>query len=157
MDIVERLRKEYEAIGCSLDADAADEIEKLRQQLADQIARNKAMSDVHWKEMVKLKDELASCIEDLDREVRVGNDYMSQLAKFERADEEHDRIARDAADARRKLATVTKERDELVAAAQAVVERWDSPLWKDVPHTATYINALRSALAKLGADKTGEK
>jgi hypothetical protein len=33
-------------------------------------------------------------------------------------------------------------------AAQAVIDRWDTPLWKDVPATATYINALREALAQ---------
>lgn len=32
-------------------------------------------------------------------------------------------------------------------AAQAVVERWDTPLWKDVPATAVYIANLRAALA----------
>ena len=32
-------------------------------------------------------------------------------------------------------------------AAQAVVERWDTPLWKDVPATAVYIADLRAALA----------
>lgn len=32
-------------------------------------------------------------------------------------------------------------------AAQAVVERWDTPLWKDVPATAGYIANLRAALA----------
>jgi len=31
-------------------------------------------------------------------------------------------------------------------AAQAVVERWDAPLWKDEPATAVYIAALRKAL-----------
>jgi hypothetical protein len=31
-------------------------------------------------------------------------------------------------------------------AAQAVVERWDTPLWKDVEPTAKYINELRAAL-----------
>ena len=31
-------------------------------------------------------------------------------------------------------------------AAQAVVDRWDTPLWKDVPATAEYINKLREAL-----------
>jgi hypothetical protein len=35
---------------------------------------------------------------------------------------------------------------ELIAAAKAVVERWDTPLWKDVPHTAEYINRLRAAI-----------
>ena len=33
------------------------------------------------------------------------------------------------------------------AAGQALVERWDTPLWKDAPHTGTFINSLRAALA----------
>lgn len=37
--------------------------------------------------------------------------------------------------------------DELREAARAVVERWDSPLWKDLPHTGTFIDRLRKALA----------
>jgi len=39
---------------------------------------------------------------------------------------------------------------ELVEAADAVVKRWDSPLWKDAPHTGDYIARLRAALAKFG-------
>ena len=31
-------------------------------------------------------------------------------------------------------------------AAQAVVDRWDTPLWKDAPATAEYINRLRALL-----------
>ena len=38
------------------------------------------------------------------------------------------------------------EIEKLRTAAQAVVERWDTPLWKDAPATAIYINALRNAL-----------
>jgi hypothetical protein len=34
----------------------------------------------------------------------------------------------------------------LQQAAQAVVDRWDSPLWKDQPHTSVYIAELRKAL-----------
>lgn len=36
----------------------------------------------------------------------------------------------------------------LRAAAQAVVDRWDTPLWKDVPATAVFIEALRKELSK---------
>lgn len=36
--------------------------------------------------------------------------------------------------------------EELIAAARAVVERWDTPHWKDVPATAVFINRLRNAL-----------
>lgn len=37
---------------------------------------------------------------------------------------------------------------ELVAAGRAVVDRWDSPLWKDLPHTGEFIAKLRDAIAK---------
>lgn len=36
---------------------------------------------------------------------------------------------------------------ELIDAAQAVVDRWDSPKWKDEAPTADFINRLRLALA----------
>ena len=41
---------------------------------------------------------------------------------------------------------LTTERDKLKKAAQAVVDRWDSPNWKDQPHTGNYISDLREAL-----------
>lgn len=37
---------------------------------------------------------------------------------------------------------------ELRKAAQDLVDRWDTPLWKDAPHTGTFIDALRAALAQ---------
>ena len=36
---------------------------------------------------------------------------------------------------------------DVATAAQAVVDHWDTPLWKDVPATAEYIGRLRAALA----------
>jgi hypothetical protein len=39
----------------------------------------------------------------------------------------------------------------LIAAAQAVVDRWDTPAWKDVEHTAVFINRLRAALSTAAA------
>lgn len=42
-----------------------------------------------------------------------------------------------------------KQRDTLLEAAEAVVERWDSPLWKDLPNTGEYINRLRAAIASM--------
>ena len=38
------------------------------------------------------------------------------------------------------------ENAALRKAAQAAVDRWDTPLWKDVPATAEHINELREAL-----------
>jgi hypothetical protein len=36
--------------------------------------------------------------------------------------------------------------NQLRKAAQALVSRWDTPLWKDAPHTGVFIDALRAAL-----------
>lgn len=44
---------------------------------------------------------------------------------------------------------------ELRQAAQAVVDRWDTPLWKDAPHTAEFIDRLRAALARSGQAASG--
>lgn len=41
---------------------------------------------------------------------------------------------------------------KLRAAAQAVVDRWDSPLWKSEQHTGEFINTLRAALAEAEHD-----
>ena len=37
---------------------------------------------------------------------------------------------------------------ELLEAAEGIVSRWDSPLWKDQPHTGVFIDRLRAAIAK---------
>lgn len=47
--------------------------------------------------------------------------------------------------------------DELVATGCAVVERWDSPSWKDLPHTGEFIYALRDAIAKHDTSTTTTK
>lgn len=41
------------------------------------------------------------------------------------------------------------QQDELLSAAKAVIERWDSPLWNDLPPTADAIARLRDAVNKL--------
>jgi len=48
-----------------------------------------------------------------------------------------------------------QQRDTLAEAAQAVVDRWDAPTWKDLEPTAKVINALRKAIAavKGGSDE----
>lgn len=40
-----------------------------------------------------------------------------------------------------------------LAAAQALVNRWDTMDWKDAKHTGDYINDLRAALQKLKETK----
>ena len=41
---------------------------------------------------------------------------------------------------------MSSEYEKLIEAARAVVNRWDTPHWKNVPATAEYINDLRNAL-----------
>ena len=47
------------------------------------------------------------------------------------------------------LTKLNRERNELIAAAQAVIDRWDTPLWKDAPATAEYIARLRKAVTAM--------
>jgi hypothetical protein len=48
------------------------------------------------------------------------------------------------------------EYEALLAAAQAVVDRWNSPDWKDGTHTAEYINRLSAAIAAINMPANGE-
>lgn len=41
---------------------------------------------------------------------------------------------------------------DLLEAAEAVVARWDTPLWKDTEHTGVSIAKLRAAVAKAKGD-----
>ena len=50
------------------------------------------------------------------------------------------------ADFARQLERELSDCRKQLAAARKVVERWDTPLWKDVPHTAQFIERLRKAL-----------
>lgn len=47
-----------------------------------------------------------------------------------------------------------RERNELIKAAEAVIERWESPKWKEAVPTAYVLNALYNVVAKV---KGGEK
>lgn len=51
---------------------------------------------------------------------------------------------RDSATARAEAAEAALA--ELREVGRAVVDRWDSPKWKDQPHTAEFINKLRAAI-----------
>ena len=47
-----------------------------------------------------------------------------------------------------RIAELIDENERLRTAAQAVIDRWDTPHWKDVPATAEYVGRLRAALEK---------
>jgi hypothetical protein len=54
------------------------------------------------------------------------------------------------------LELLATQRDDLLAAAKAVVERWDTPSWKDTGPTAEVIGQLRREIARAEAGKGGE-
>jgi len=47
------------------------------------------------------------------------------------------------------MAPVINNYPAVIKAAHAVVDRWDAPLYMDLPPTAVYIHALRDALQKM--------
>ena len=47
------------------------------------------------------------------------------------------------------LAEARNQRDTLADAAQAVVDRWDAPTWKELESTAKLMIALRKAIANV--------
>jgi hypothetical protein len=50
---------------------------------------------------------------------------------------------------RKQSVTKRHQLNELLLAAQSVIDRWDSPSWKDLPATADYIHRLRKAVADM--------
>jgi len=44
---------------------------------------------------------------------------------------------------------IKRERDRMAEAAKAVVDRWETPFWKQVEHTGVYIAALRKAVEEV--------
>ena len=58
------------------------------------------------------------------------------------------RALRECLERKHEADSLKEQRDELLNALEAIIERWDTPLWKDVPHTAECINAARLIVAK---------
>ncbi len=63
--------------------------------------------------------------------------------------EQRDRLHHDLKQASDIYDVVVKQRDRLAEAALAVVDRWETPFWKQVEHTGVYIAALRKAVEEV--------
>jgi len=86
-------------------------------------------SVVHEDVYRQLERELADAIKDRDEWKTVAEGrLLESLDEIER------------------LAEAREQRDQLAEAARAVVDRWETPLWKDAPHTGLFIRALADAL-----------
>ena len=70
-------------------------------------------------------------------------DCMMDILEVMRGRDEHS-SQRAADEIERNRAAI----EELISAGNAVVERWESPLWKDLPHTGEFIYALRDVIEK---------
>lgn len=57
--------------------------------------------------------------------------------------------------AERTILSLRGELEALRAAAQAVVDRWETPLWKDVEPTAVFIYKLRDAIRRPPSGESG--
>ena len=122
--------------------------ERLRQRIVEVAPEAaKKLSE----ELLKQRDRMAKDLDvyqtrawQAENFVRMHRGWIEDMLKsrFGRRAEELDDLARICA----RPSHVSAE-DSLLAAAEAVVERWDTPLWKDAPATAGYINALRAAVA----------
>ena len=49
-------------------------------------------------------------------------------------------------DAAKQIADLQVKNEALIKTAKAVIDRWDSPNWRDGTHTAEYIHSLRDAV-----------
>jgi hypothetical protein len=86
-----------------------------------------------------MPDERDRIIQQQAAELAELREHCRQLSGDKFSDRNHAALKSRAETAERRCA-------ELVAKAQAVVDRWDTPLWKDVPATAVFINELRTTL-----------
>ena len=55
------------------------------------------------------------------------------------------------------MTDLAEENRRLREAAQALVQRWDTPGWKDAPATGAYINAVRAALDRQAHPSRGDE
>ena len=118
--------------------------ERLRQRIVEvaPLAAKKLVED-----LTALRDRMANNLNEYQSRAWEAESFVRM---FRRALEPV--VARDDRDELPRLSRICARApgqggDGLLAAAQAVVERWDTPLWKDAPATAGYINALRAAVA----------
>lgn len=84
------------------------------------------------------------------------SDARSAWSSCRAADKDIDRLradmaARDVAiiEIDRQLQETGRQKVALLTASQAVTDRWHSPLWKDVPATAGYIQRLEQAVREV--------
>lgn len=117
----------------------------------------KASGDIAKREIVRLEKSLEAS-EDRERTLGAESQRLIDLC-LARLKEAHEAVQAEIARLQETQDGEQPPSAALRVAAQAVIDRWETPIWKDVPATAVYIYALRDALNALPqpADKDGER
>jgi hypothetical protein len=137
-------------IGQAIDAaiESMEELNELRATISDLETRH-AATMLHTQSIVDEANELREQRDEAlsDLEFR-RNLFKLQEHLFEDVRSERDRLLEEREQWR--MSSVCRElreqRDRLAEAAQAVVDRWETPFWKEVGQYH-YIDSLRKALA----------
>lgn len=74
--------------------------------------------------------------------------WVEALAEISEFRTQNERLKKDLETLTLGANNLCKENTELRDAARSVIDRWDTPHWKDVPATAEYIGRLRAALGE---------
>ena len=118
--------------------DFARKLERERDELKEQLDA-----------VLKAHDERCMEVEDAKRALGAITFEGIRMASM-RVKDERDSLQEqlDAAIMLGKMQERRHERDleELIAAAKAVIDRWETPFWKEAAHTGAYIAALRKAV-----------
>lgn len=105
------------------------------------------------RELDTAQKALSSVVEDHEKAVDRIDRWQNQ-ARRERDEnikrEERERsLERELTSARCQIAEAIEQRDRLAEAAKSVVDRWETPFWKQVEHTGVFIAALRKAVEEV--------
>ncbi len=76
-------------------------------------------------------------------------EYMESRMQdqMEGAQNTYEQMCQEISALQSRLLAAEAQSEALVKSGQAVVDRWDSPSWKDGPHTGVFINDLRKMIA----------
>lgn len=145
-------------IDWGMEVDFARRLERERDEALEESAKWKRMAieaDKRFVESVLVRDEESKKSR---REHELANEAIATWQKT-RDERDEAREQLDAAIVRvkdlvhenenlyRRLESVhERDLEELIAAAKAVIDRWETPFWKEAAHTGSYIAALRKAV-----------
>lgn len=116
---------------------------------------NKRMAELEG-EVAELENSLQKIVEVLAAGADLNESYRKTIDAYEKAHkaalEEKNQARHDEALAYKHYHELQASNNDLREASQALIDRWDTPKWKDAEHTAIFINALRNALSATPAE-----